>query len=200
MRRRLSEAGVEATGIEISATDWETEKAHIKAADTIILGSSSTKPIAVAKFGQSEIRSSDMALFADNPLARSGSLVFNENDNSMFSPLPRNAKNVISDGQFARLALEYAVQLGKTSIIVSLRSPYDIVNYDDIADVAIAAYNYYGYSDGYMRSDTPRAIIDVILGRITPTGKVTRQCIRSTGRWLDGRIEIQVRLWPKLLT
>ncbi len=76
-----------------------------------------------------------------------------------------------SDASQMRAAMEYAKQQGKTVIHATLRAPYDVVDYDDVADATLATYAYYGYEDG-LRGPSMPALVDVMLGASAPRGKL----------------------------
>jgi beta-N-acetylhexosaminidase len=50
-------------------------------------------------------------------------------------------------------------------------APYDVINYDDLADASLATYAYYGYENGLRGSSLP-VLVDILLGRHNPTGKL----------------------------
>ncbi len=68
--------------------------------------------------------------------------------------------------------LRYAAAQGKTRIHLSLRAPYDIVNYAADVDAAVAAYSYYGYNNGVWGSHAMISLAEVLTGQRSPRGKL----------------------------
>ncbi|UJF18519.1 glycoside hydrolase family 3 protein [Vibrio sp. SS-MA-C1-2] len=174
MRMTFEENGVapeSITNVKFSATDWNTEKTNIDHADTIIIGtlSSGISPVEIDGDPDAPVtrRFSQSLFTAPN---NTGSLVFNVEEDNQLSPMVRSSE--ISDSQFARYALEYAKENGKKTILVSLRAPYDIASFDDVSDVALATYNYFGYDYGYLRGPSVIEIPNIIMGNIQAKGKL----------------------------
>ncbi|WP_312885060.1 glycoside hydrolase family 3 C-terminal domain-containing protein [Candidatus Sodalis endolongispinus] len=68
--------------------------------------------------------------------------------------------------------MRYAAAQGKTRIHLSLRAPYDIVNYAADVDAAVAAYSYYGYDNGVCGSHAMISLAEVLTGQRSPRGKL----------------------------
>lgn len=68
--------------------------------------------------------------------------------------------------------LSYAAGLGKKRVHLSLRAPYDIVNYSGYTDAAVAAYSYYGYNNGVWLGPSMLSLAEVLTGKLTPRGKL----------------------------
>jgi beta-N-acetylhexosaminidase len=120
---------------------WADQQAAIARAEVVIVGTLSTAAEPVEKNG-------DPQKIAPNAHAKQ-----------------------ISARQFARYALEYAKRRGKKTIHLTLRAPYDVVHYDDIADASIATYSDYGDNGMLLGASLPLAV-DIILGVRPATGKL----------------------------
>ncbi len=171
---RFKELGVQdVTNVKFSATDWETEKVAIAEADTIIVGTLSTAPSPVEEGIPTTFREKPFLPYYQPPSWQTGtgSLVFNVAEDKKNTQTPLNLSG-ITDAQFARYALEEAKALGKKTILISLRAPYDVVHYDDVADAVLASYSYYGYDYGYLRGPSMPTVVDTIMGLINPQGKL----------------------------
>ncbi len=68
--------------------------------------------------------------------------------------------------------LSYAAGLGKKRVYLSLRAPYDIVNYSDYTDAAVATYSYFGYDNGVWLGPSMLSLAEVLTGRLKPRGKL----------------------------
>ncbi|CCF97833.1 hypothetical protein RSK60_2760001 [Ralstonia solanacearum K60] len=77
-----------------------------------------------------------------------------------------------SEAQQMRYAMEYAKAKGKTVIHVSLRAPYDVPSFDDVADATVATYAYYGYDNGVWRGPSMPALVDALAGVRSPLGRL----------------------------
>jgi beta-N-acetylhexosaminidase len=60
----------------------------------------------------------------------------------------------------------------KQTILLSMRAPYDVVHFDDVAQATLLSYNYYGYANSGLRSLSMPAVVDVIMGKIQPVGRL----------------------------
>ena len=78
---------------------------------------------------------------------------------------------VQSSLQWVRCAMEYAKSRRKLAIHLTMCAPYDVVNFDDIADATLATYSSRGYDRGLLGPALPVAA-DVILGRHAPVGRL----------------------------
>ncbi len=68
--------------------------------------------------------------------------------------------------------LRYAKRLNKTRVHLSLRAPYDIINYSKDVDAAVATYSYYGYYNGKWRGPSMKSLARVLTGVLSPQGKL----------------------------
>lgn len=68
--------------------------------------------------------------------------------------------------------LHYATALGKVRIHLSLRAPYDIVNYSNCVDAAVASYSYLGYENETWRGPSMASLAKVLMGKLAPKGKL----------------------------
>lgn len=136
IRRRFVEAGYPVMQLNsacLENSSWADLKRAICAADTLILGTASTRVSAV-------VRNADP-----------------------------DKEGPHSDLQRIRFALEYAKTHGKAAIHLTMRSPYDVVSFDDLVDATLATYSFHGY-DGGLRGPSLPVAVDVILGRQAPQG------------------------------
>ncbi len=77
-----------------------------------------------------------------------------------------------SDNSPGSVWLEYAAELGKKRVHLSLRTPYDIVSYATNVEAAVATYHYYGYDNGIWRGHSMISLAEVLMGKRTPQGKL----------------------------
>lgn len=68
--------------------------------------------------------------------------------------------------------LNYAAQQGKKRIHLSLRAPYDIVNYAADVDASVATYSYYGLDNGVWRGYSMISLAEILTGKRAPQGKL----------------------------
>ena len=68
--------------------------------------------------------------------------------------------------------LRYAAKQGKKRVHLSLRAPYDIVNYSDEVNAAVAVWSYYGYDNGVWRGQSMISLAEVLIGKRAPLGKL----------------------------
>ncbi|WP_248768390.1 glycoside hydrolase family 3 N-terminal domain-containing protein [Pseudomonas sp. MWU12-2345] len=68
--------------------------------------------------------------------------------------------------------LRYAASQGKTRVHLSLRAPYDVVNYAEFVDAAVASYSFYGYENGVWRGRSMTSLAEVLIGNRRPAGKL----------------------------
>ncbi|CAG77058.1 putative beta-hexosaminidase [Pectobacterium atrosepticum SCRI1043] len=68
--------------------------------------------------------------------------------------------------------LRHATDLGKKRVHLSLRAPYDIINYAGDVNAAVATYSYYGYDNGIWRGHSMRSLAEVLTGKRAPQGKL----------------------------
>nr|WP_153102403.1 glycoside hydrolase family 3 protein [Paraburkholderia hayleyella] len=181
MRRRFAELGYPlVTGAKLSNTPWPIQKQAIDMADIVIVGTLSSGVTPVERNGDPDAPTVRQQLLAmRQPSAMSGiegSLVFNVDDDRPASTAHASILRGLqaaapSEAQQLRYAMEYAKAARKTLIHVSMRAPYDVVTYDDIADATLATYSYYGYEGGLRGPSMPVAV-DVMLGVQRPVGKL----------------------------
>jgi beta-N-acetylhexosaminidase len=163
MRRRFVELGYSRiTGAKLDNLSWEAQQQAIDSADIVILGTLSTALTPAETGGLTTNFISPTPFLA-------GSLVANVaedelNTLSIFS-------TPLSESQRMRKAMAYAKSRQKTVIHVSMRAPYDVVNYDDLADASLATYSYYGYENG-LRGPSLPVLVDTLLGLNNPLGKL----------------------------
>jgi beta-N-acetylhexosaminidase len=68
--------------------------------------------------------------------------------------------------------MQHAKKHGKTVIHVSLRVPYDVVQYINDAHASLAVYSSAGYVDHIWRGTSMRSLAEVLTGKIKPQGKL----------------------------
>ncbi|WP_043642162.1 glycoside hydrolase family 3 protein [Chromobacterium haemolyticum] len=182
MRRRFDEKGYrQVSGAKLSATPWEAQKQAIDQADVVVIGTLATGVSPVERNGDPNapalaprLKRSLPTEAASAPMSGNGSLVFNVAED-LPSLQTRFARSLsappLSEAQQMRNAMEYAKRQGKKLIHVTLRAPYDVINYDDLADATLATYSYYGYENG-LRGPSMPALVDVMLGANPPGGKL----------------------------
>ncbi|PHV11811.1 hydrolase [Chitinimonas sp. BJB300] len=178
MRRRFVELGYPlVTGAKRSNMTWLDQRKAIDNADIVIFGTLSTSVTPVERNGDPDrpIPLSQPYSMRQLPVTSNieGSLVFNTEDEqpSSASFLLKSQAGVTSEAQQIRYAMEYAKTVGKKVIHITLRAPYDVVNYDDVADATLATYSYYGYEGGWRGPSMPAAV-DAMLGLKSPVGKL----------------------------
>ncbi|XBS68993.1 glycoside hydrolase family 3 N-terminal domain-containing protein [Acerihabitans sp. KWT182] len=80
------------------------------------------------------------------------------------------------DAGAVRRAIVFAKTQVKTKerkvIFLSLKSPYDVVNFDAAADAVLATYSFYGFDHIARRGRSLNATADVIIGNVPPRGKL----------------------------
>jgi beta-N-acetylhexosaminidase len=178
MRRRFEERGYPMViGAKLSAMPWETQQQAIDNSDVVIIGTMATGVTPVERSGASDTSppSAKTRAFSTSPdpIANNGSLVFNvEEDNVQESrTFAHDSSALLSEAQQMRNAAEYAKRRGKVVIHAALRAPYDVISYDDVADVTLATYAYYGYENG-LRGPSLPVLVDVMVGASKPEGKL----------------------------
>ncbi|MBB3834229.1 beta-N-acetylhexosaminidase [Xanthomonas arboricola] len=85
---------------------------------------------------------------------------------------PAAQATVVQDNQNYPAWLQYATSLGKKRVHLSLRAPYDIVDYANYADASVATYSYFGYEDGVWLGPSMIALAEVLTGKLKPRGKL----------------------------
>lgn len=68
--------------------------------------------------------------------------------------------------------LRYAAKQGKKRVHLSLRAPYDIVNYSDEVNAAVAVWSCYGFDNGVWRGQSMISLAEVLIGKRAPRGKL----------------------------
>lgn len=197
MRRRFAELGYgSVTGAKLAETSWAEQQRLIDAADIVILGTLSSGPSPVERNGDpraadartnTAVVQARTAPPAGDPASRAtaakrpeavahgqGSLVFNVEEDGPVVPGALRTQQIAapSEAQQMRYAMEYAKAKGKTVIHVSLRAPYDVPSFDDVADATVAAYAYYGYDNGVWRGPSMPALVDALAGVRSPLGRL----------------------------
>ena len=160
----LNTQGVEqVTGVLISETIEEAEKTSIDSAQTIIVGTAATEPSPVEDNGDS------FRTALERLSNHSNSLVFNV--------LERQKTEEVDDNQFAYNMMKYAMDNQKRVIHLTLRAPYDVVNFDDVSHSAIATYNYYGIDEqgNDLGANVMESVAETILGTLNPNGRLPVQ-------------------------
>ncbi|WP_235837765.1 glycoside hydrolase family 3 protein [Chitinasiproducens palmae] len=79
-----------------------------------------------------------------------------------------------------RDAMVYAMQAGKTVVHVTMRAPYDVLDYEDVSHASLATYAYFGYEDGW-RGPSMAALADVLAGASQPAGRLPVVIAPQTG-------------------
>ncbi|MGQ5525187.1 glycoside hydrolase family 3 protein [Chitinimonas sp. PSY-7] len=180
MRRRFVELGYpDTTGAKLSNTSWDAQKQAINEANIIILGTLSTSVTPVERNGVPNRSPVQVQPYSIRQLSTQGniegSLVFNVEEDAAFASGLHQMMQVTtpSEAQQIRKAMEYAKNetTNKTVIHITMRAPYDVVNYDDITDATLATYSYYGYEGG-LRGPSMPAVVDAMLGIQHPIGKL----------------------------
>jgi beta-N-acetylhexosaminidase len=179
IRRRFMEDGYMAvSGAKLSDMPWAAQQQAIDNSDIVIIGTLSTGVSPVERNGDPNTpallsRQARLPLSQPALPRSSGSLVFNVQEDELPAQarVPRSLSAAPSEAQQMRYAMEYAKKQGKVVIHVMLRAPYDVVNYDDVADATLATYAYYGYENGW-RGPSLQALVDVMTGVNQPVGKL----------------------------
>ena len=168
LRLRFAEYGYPlVTGGQLSAMSWGDQMKAIDASDIVIIGTMSTVVTPVERNGEPRL-----TVFSMQPKPFTGSsLVFNVAEDRLDGMVSGLTGNVSGEAQQVRDAMAYAKSRQKQVIHVTMRAPYDIINYDDIADATLASYSYYGYEGG-LRGPSMPALVDVLLNRFRPVGKL----------------------------
>lgn len=194
-RQNQLPANIIVTTAKITVTTLMAERAAVDDADILIVGNSSTmaQPSASLKDHIPTLMTSNLfSLLPQRQLSMAFPLI-PEGDGSdtidtngkphqtLFSadyisrrPTSLFAVPGSSEPQFVYQLLEYAKQHGKKTIFISLRAPYDLVNYTNVADAMLAVYNFYGYlevnGDDYYRGPMMPALTRVLFGISKPEG------------------------------
>ncbi|AST26428.1 hydrolase [Ralstonia pseudosolanacearum] len=189
MRQRFAELGyASVTGAKLAETPWAEQQRLIDAADIVILGTLSSAPSPVERNGDpraadTRTNTASVQEGAAQPVGDKRpeavahgqrSLVFDVEGDAPTVPGVLRAQQVSapSEAQRVRYAMEYAKAKGKTVIHVSLRAPYDVPSFDDVADATVATYSYYGYDNGAWRGPSMPALVDALAGVRSPLGRL----------------------------
>ncbi|TCV94819.1 beta-N-acetylhexosaminidase [Luteibacter rhizovicinus] len=173
MQRRFAEHGfARVTHTSLAAvTDAELRRA-IDKADVVLLGSMTTRAGSpVTKL--SGARGYQALFDAGHVMSHSGSLVFNE-DQSGEANVGRARIPYASDTDAwmrLRSAMEYVSHAGRKLIHVTMRAPYDSVDFDDLPGATLATYSYFGYEGG-LRGPSLPMVVDVVVGSLNPMGRL----------------------------
>lgn len=108
-----------------------------------------------------------------------------------FTPAERDGINDANAAQSTNTSpypgwLQHAAALGKKRIHLSLRAPYDIINYANDVDAAVATYSYYGYDNDSWRGHSMISLAEVLIGKRSPQGKL------PVNIWQDYDIETNI--------
>ena len=155
------------SSVLIADTDEDTEKSNIDNADTIIIGTAATEPSPVEDNGDILSRINKLSASSIN-----GSLVFNVDEPIIQA---KAYEEEIDDNQFAFNMMKYAYDSNiKTVIHLTLRAPYDVVNFAQVSHSAIATYNYYGTDEKGvdLGANVMDSVASIILGDLNPSGKL----------------------------
>ncbi|KVE34372.1 hydrolase [Burkholderia sp. BDU5] len=186
MRRRFAELGHPlVTGAKLSAITWAEQQQAIDAADIVIVGTLSTGVTPVEHNGDPNARVAPPAAALMRQTApangqEEGSVIFDHVENADAAAganLDAGARRSVlavavrSEAQQMRDAMDYAKARRKTVIHVTMRAPYDVISYDDVADATLATYAYYGYEGG-LRGPSLPAVVDAMLGVERPVGRL----------------------------
>ncbi|WP_370577296.1 glycoside hydrolase family 3 N-terminal domain-containing protein [Photobacterium sp. BZF1] len=154
------------SGVLIANTDEETEKTNIDNADTIIIGTAATEPSPVEDNGDTLSHINKRSASSIN-----GSLVFNV-DEPIIQAMTYEEE--IDDNQFAFNMMAHAYNTGKNVIHLTLRAPYDTVNFEQVSHSTIATYNYYGTDEKGvdLGANVMDSVASIILGNLNPSGKL----------------------------
>lgn len=130
----------------------------------LLLTAKSLKNMTWARIKQA-INGADTVIFGTSSI-RAGDVERNADADQLLS-----GAAVQSQLQWVRCAMEYAISRRKLAIHLTMRSPYDVVNFDDIADATLATYSSRGYDRGLLGPALPVAV-DIMLGRLSPVGRL----------------------------
>jgi beta-N-acetylhexosaminidase len=206
MRLRFAELGYGAvSGARLAADTWNSQLAAIDAADIVLVGTMSGAltpverdgDVAATAWGRTPLSRPTVSVSPPAPIDRTGQSLVPASD----SPAPFEGDNapridyrgpldvapVPSDALLARRAMKYASARRKTVIHVSLRAPYDVVNFDDIADASLATFSYYGFADG-LRGPSMPALVDVVTGIRPGTGRLPVDVVTLGADGLPGTV------------
>ncbi|TKI05914.1 glycoside hydrolase family 3 protein [Martelella alba] len=94
------------------------------------------------------------------------------------SPVESNAATdqthtrTLTADQAIQRAIAYARRQRKKIVFLSLRAPYDVVNYLDSVDAVLATYSYYGEENGEIRGCSLHSAAEIIAGKLPPRGQL----------------------------
>ncbi|WP_413726687.1 glycoside hydrolase family 3 N-terminal domain-containing protein [Sodalis sp. RH16] len=86
------------------------------------------------------------------------------------------AKNKIQD------AIITAKAAGKKVIYLSLKTPYDVVDYHDKADAVLVTYSFYASKKGSSPDSSLNAAAEIIIGKLPPRGKLPVNIYNANSR------------------
>lgn len=198
IKKRFNELGyLSVSGAKMGETSWPRQKEAIDNAAIVIVATASAALPRLAKNDDLNTRDSAARLSpplqTDLPILK-GSLVFNVEEeqtasrHALFEAKETPRTTPLSDSQFARYAMEYAKSRYKTVIHLTLRTPYDAVAYDDVADATLATYSYYGYQ-AYWRGPSLPVVVDMMVGRTPIVGKLPVNLWEHTPEGSLGRLK-----------
>ncbi len=98
--------------------------------------------------------------------------------------LSRQTTPVLSRKNSVQEAMAFAKRRQKKVIYLSLKTPYDVVGYGDMADAVLATYSFYGAKKGSSLATSLNAVAEIIIGKLPPRGKlpVNIYNVNSRGR------------------
>lgn len=76
-----------------------------------------------------------------------------------------------------------------------MRAPYDIVNYSEYVDAAVAVYSYFGYNNGVWLGPSIRSLAEVLTGKLPPwktAGKSLAQ-LRCEDKYWNSGLSARIR-------
>ncbi len=151
--------GLTVTHDKISATTEAAQKVKVNNADLIIVGGLAKGSVPLSSLTAAPLTTtpySSPVVFPDMPIGDSTQL------GSIASPNLYASQDGVSDAQFAYDILRYAHTWKKTTLFISVLSPYDLPLYRDVADAMLVGYDYYGYLEtstgDYFRGPAMQAI------------------------------------------
>jgi len=89
-----------------------------------------------------------------------------------YTPVEASAERINAGGNGVSGWLNYAAEQHKKCVHLSLRAPYDIANYADRVDAALAVYSFYGLDNGVWRGPAMRSLAEILTGKREPQGRL----------------------------
>ncbi len=129
--------------VKIGELSWQDLCKHLDDCDVLIVGSMSTAVSPVEKDGVVKEFPPEVSL---------------------------NPPGDPTSSDYLLHVMRYAKRQHKKLIHITLRAPYDIIRYDDIADGILATYSYYGVENGIRKGVSLNAVAEIITGKTAATG------------------------------